>query len=189
MVVLAGLEGAGLAADAGIHLGKQGGGDLDEVHPPEEGCGGKARQIAHHAAAQGCHSVGAGHAEGHHALPQQDQLFRTLGRLSGGDGAAEDLKPRPFQAVRHPCPIQGQHVAVGHHGQLPGPGQQRPAALPHLVQQAALDLDRIFPAREGHGQRLFHSASTFSLQIRPSASRVHRRSPFPCSKASRYSPR
>ena len=178
-----------LAPHGGVHLGQQSGGDLDEVHPPEEGGGGKARQVAHHAAAQGCHPVSACHTEGHHFFPQQDQLFRTLGRLSGGDGAAEDLKARPLQAVRRPLQIQGQHIAVGHHRQLPGPGEQRPTALPRLVQQATLDLDLIFPAREGHSQRLFHSASTFSLQIRPSANRVHSRSPLPCSRASRYSPR
>mgnify|MGYP007003604265 CR=1 FL=1 len=46
---------AGFSADAAVHLGQQSGGDLDEVHPPEEGGSGKARQVAHHAAAQGCH--------------------------------------------------------------------------------------------------------------------------------------
>ncbi len=39
-----------LAAHAAVHLGQQGGGDLDKGHPPEDGGGGEARQIPHHAA-------------------------------------------------------------------------------------------------------------------------------------------
>ena len=41
----------GFAAHRGIHGGKQGRGNLNEVDAPQIACGGEARQIAHHAAA------------------------------------------------------------------------------------------------------------------------------------------
>jgi hypothetical protein len=63
-----------LAAHRGIHLGEQGRGNLDEVHPTQDGSGGKACQVSHHAAAQGDHRVGAGEGEVHHVLPQRGEL-------------------------------------------------------------------------------------------------------------------
>src|SRR5699024_12678745 len=52
-----------LSAHGGIHLGQQGGGNLDKIHAPQDSSGGKARQIAHHAAAQSRNGVGAGESE------------------------------------------------------------------------------------------------------------------------------
>ena len=91
--VFPGLEIDGhLAAHGGVHLGQQGGGELDIADAPENGGGGKARQISYHAAAQGGHGVGAGQAEGHQGLPQLRQLMGIFGVLSGGDGEAEGLE-------------------------------------------------------------------------------------------------
>ena len=51
----------GLAAHRGIHLRQQGGGDVVKINAAHVGGGGKARQIAHHAAAHGGHAVAAIH--------------------------------------------------------------------------------------------------------------------------------
>ncbi len=49
-----------LAPHGGVHLGQKCGGNLYEVHATQDGGRGEARQIAHHAAPQGHHAVGAG---------------------------------------------------------------------------------------------------------------------------------
>ncbi len=43
---------AGFTAHAGVDLGEQGGWNLDKGQAAQRGCGGKARQITNHAAAQ-----------------------------------------------------------------------------------------------------------------------------------------
>ena len=85
-----------LAPYGGIHLGQQGGGDLHEVHPPQDGGGGEPRQIPHHAAAQGRHRVGAGQPGVHHGLPQLGQTGGAFGALPGGDGVGGHLEPGPL---------------------------------------------------------------------------------------------
>ena len=52
-VLAEGVIDAGLAADGGIDLGQQGGGDLDEGDAALVAGGGKAGHVAHHATAQG----------------------------------------------------------------------------------------------------------------------------------------
>ena len=49
----------GLAPHRGIHRRQEGGGKLEEGHPPQEGGGGKAGEVPHHAAPQGNQGVGA----------------------------------------------------------------------------------------------------------------------------------
>ena len=115
-----------LPPHGGVHLGEEGGGDLDEVHPPEDGGGGEARQISHHAAPQGNHGVGAGEAEGHHLLPQDGELPGGLGGLPGGDGDQEGLKARLGEAVQHPLSVERAHRGIGDHEEPPGPGVGRP---------------------------------------------------------------
>ena len=52
----------GLAADAAVHLGQQGGGQLGQSHAPQQGTGYKARQVTGNAAAQGRDAVLPGEA-------------------------------------------------------------------------------------------------------------------------------
>ena len=87
------------SAHGGVHLGQEGGGDLNKVHPPEDGGGGEARQVPHDPAPQGHNRVGAGEAEGHHVLPQLDELMGIFGCLPGGDHLCFHLKPGAGEAV------------------------------------------------------------------------------------------
>ena len=144
-----------LAAHRRIHLGQQSGGDLDQVHPPQDGGCGKARQVPHHAAAQGHHSIGTGQAKGLEPLPEPGQLPGVLAVLPGGDGKQPGLEPGGSQALEQGLSIEGDHIAVADHRQLGRSGQRRPAALPRLGQQAPFDEDVVFPARQGH-RECFH---------------------------------
>ena len=188
-VLSGGKVDGGLAAHGGVHLGEEGGGDLDVIHPPQHGGGGKSRQVAHHAAAQGDDPVGAGEAGGHHGFPQLLQPRHRFAVLPGGDGVDGAGKARPLQAFPHGIGVQGAHGAVGDHKDLGRPGQQGAHPLPGAGEEPPLNFNVVGPSGQVYGEDLFHSASTFSLQMRPSASRVHRRSPLPWARASRYSPR
>ena len=125
----------GLAADRGVHLGQQCGGQVVEIHAPHVGGGGEARQIPRHAAAHGGHAVAAIHAQGQH-LPQEALVIvHIFAVLSGGEGADAGLTAR----ARHRPGVLLRHAAVSHH-QYP-PRQRQ--VLPRPGQCACLQQDGI----------------------------------------------
>ena len=63
---------AGLAADAGIHLGQQGGRDLHEGQAAQRGGGGEAGEVADHAAAERDHRRAALDAGGQQPVDEAD---------------------------------------------------------------------------------------------------------------------
>jgi hypothetical protein len=101
-----------LAAHRGVHLGQQGGGQLDEIHPPQNGGGGKARQVPHDPAAQGGHGVGPGEAEGQELVVKVLQHGHRLGALPWGH--LDHLHPVTggLQRARKSGGIQGRDVGV-----------------------------------------------------------------------------
>ena len=141
-----------LPSHGGVHLGQQGGGDLDKVHPPEHRGGGEARQVPHHAAPQGGHRVGAGEAKGHHLLPQLGQPGGALGLLPGGED--QGLRPEAGggQAGPHPVQVQGGHMVVGDQEDPLRMGQSGPEERPGPGKQAPVNQNVIAPARQGHGE-------------------------------------
>lgn len=84
---------AGFAAHAGVHLGEQRGGHLEEGHAPQEGGRGKAAHVPGDAAPQGDDEVRAGEAlpgQGAVHLQHRGQL---LGGLPAGNTKVETAKP------------------------------------------------------------------------------------------------
>ena len=150
-----------LATHGGVHLGQQGGGDLDEIHPPQDGGGRKASQIAYHAAAQGHYRVGAGEAEVHHVLPELGEHGGGLAALPGGDLLAGRLKAGLLQALHHPSQVEGGHIGVGHHKEAGTPGEHAAAQLARPVQGAPFDVDVIGPSGQVYPQ-CFHGRSSLS---------------------------
>ena len=130
-----------LAAHGGVHLGQEGGGELDEIHPPEDGGGGKARQVPHHAAAQGHHPVGAGKAEVQHGLPQLGEALGGFGGLTGGNLLAGGLKAAALQDGNQPGEVEGGHVGVRHHEEAGGLRADGPNGLAGGGKEAGGDLD------------------------------------------------
>ena len=162
--VLAVLEVDGhLAAHGGVHLGEEGGGDLDKVHPPEDGGGGEAGQVTHHAAAQGHHGVGAGEPKVHHILPEGAEHGGGLGGLPGGNLPAGGLKAGALQPGDEGGEVDGGHVGVGDHEELFGPGEHRAQVLPGLVEEAGADEDVVAAAGEGYGEGL-HGSTSFRVR-------------------------
>ncbi len=123
-----------LASHRGIYLGQKGGGDLDKVHSPEKGGGGKTRQVAYHSASQSYHSVSAGEAIVHDSLPQGGKVGGAFGPFSGGARKQARIETGGLQAVLHSGTVEGFYVGVGNDGDSPGPGTDPPDLLPHPVQ-------------------------------------------------------
>ena len=140
-------------------MGQQGGGDLDKVHPPQDGGGGESSQVAHHAAPQSNHGVGASQAKGHHGLPQGGQLVDALALLPSRDNSEGALEAGLCEAGLQTVLVERAHGAVGDHEQPGGPGQNLPAMGPGLGQQAPLDQNVIRSARQGHSEGFHHTAS------------------------------
>ena len=134
-----------LAPHRGIHLGQEGGGDLDIVHPPEDGGGGKAGQIPHHAAPQSHHGIGAGQAEFHHGLPQIGQMGGGFRPLPSGEDVDGILQSHPLHAGLHPVVVEGLHMVVSNHKDPVYPGADLFEFLPRPVQQPGGNQDVISP--------------------------------------------
>ena len=116
------------AAHGGIHLCKQGGGDLDKVHTPENGSGSEACKIAYHTAAQRNDGVGAGEPHIHHLFPELCQNLRAFAGLSGGNLQQCGLKACKVQTAGKTGGIQGLNIAVcdnGGHAAFQNGTQQR----------------------------------------------------------------
>ena len=84
---------AGLAADGGIDLGQQGGGDLDEGDAALVAGGGKAGHVADHAAAQGDQGAVPTEAAPQEAVEDAVQTSRVLNRSPSGRTAVWTGEP------------------------------------------------------------------------------------------------
>ena len=74
---------AGLAADGAVDLSEQRGRDLHEADAAAQDAGGKAREIADHAAAERHDEIAALEADLEQALAQRGQLAEAFRRLAG----------------------------------------------------------------------------------------------------------
>ena len=75
---------AGLAADRGIDLRQQRCGNLDETHAPPQAGGGKAGEVADHAAAERDQKIAALHARCEGRLAKLSEMGVILGRFARG---------------------------------------------------------------------------------------------------------
>ena len=90
LIFAAGKIYGGLAAHGGIHRREQGGGHLDIGQAPVVGGGGKARQVAYHAAAQGDDTIAAGKVIVKQGLHQGGIGGKGFGFFSVGKNKAGD---------------------------------------------------------------------------------------------------
>ena len=89
---------SGLAADGAVHLGQQGGRDLDEVDAAQKDAGREARQIADDPAAQRDQQALALDPLGEQAAGELGQMSEILGLLARRQRIALAAMPAPFQA-------------------------------------------------------------------------------------------
>ena len=172
-----------LAADGRVDHGEQRRRDLDEADAAQIGRGGKARQIARHAAAE----------RGDRVLPRQllraervEKLkigARALGALAVREHKAADCQPGSLQTAADRAAIQRpdrivrdeHHFFRVRHGAdlLAGP-LQKAAPDPDLIASRCVDRYR------------FHRPSTSSLRFLPSSSSCVSASPSFSTMAARY---
>ena len=150
-----------LAAHGAVHLREQRGGCLYQRHAPLIGGGGKARQIAGDAAAQGQQTVGAGKAPLCQVAAQVQPRLRRLMALPLRKGQQFSGEPRVTKAVQHRAAVQRRHGFVRRH--RPAADAQRAQQSPGAAQYAAPDVHGIaaLGQRNGNGHRLLPVFTVF----------------------------
>ena len=140
---------AGLAADRAIHLGKQGGRDLDQRNPATQDCGSEAGQVTDHAAAECQDGVVPLDAGAEQSVAQLGELGEALAGLSGRqhDGVMND--GRSGEARLQLRKMQSGNRGIGHDGDF-GPRQQRQKPGADFIGQVRTDGDIVAAPRQRH---------------------------------------
>ena len=147
----------GLAAHGGVRRGQEGGGHLDVVDSPLVGGGGEARHVAHNAAAQSNHEVGAGQLIFRQEFQHTAIGLQILALLPGGEGVEAYLEPRFLEGAAHNGGVELFHRGIGDNGAGPGLGHSRDQ-LPGPFQKAGSDVDGIGRGRiDSNGLHKNHS--------------------------------
>jgi len=127
---------------------------VGQRHAPQQGGGGKARQIAAGTAAQRYHAAGAVEAITQDVAAQLLIDGDGLGVLTGGDEVQRGVQSGGAETVQHGTAVKTGGSLVGHHG--PAGGRR---GLPQQGtgpgQQAAADVHGVGGGRELDGE-LFH---------------------------------
>ena len=183
LILARGQVDGGLAADGRIDRGQQRRRDLDEADAAQIGRGGKARQIARHAAAERSDRVLPRQLLRAERVEQLEVGARALGALSVREYKAADRQPGSLQTAADRAAIQRpdrivrdeHHFFRVRHGAdlLAGP-LQKAAPDPDLIASRCVDRYR------------FHRPSTSSLRFLPSSSSCVSASPSFSAMAARY---
>ncbi|OIQ07760.1 hypothetical protein MOOR_26500 [Moorella thermoacetica] len=104
-----------LAADAGIHLGQEGGGHLDERNPPQPGGGYKPGDIAHHSAAQGDDGGPALDPGGQGGVVEASCHLKGFGLFSIGYQGQVGLKTGCLKALLQHGPVMSSYGSIAYH--------------------------------------------------------------------------
>jgi hypothetical protein len=137
---------AGLAADRGIDLRQQGGGDLHEAHAAAHGRRREARQVPDDAAAERHHEVAALDAGGQDAVADPRPDVEGFRRLAGRDGDHRGGEAVRLEGPRQRLPVEGADMAVG--DDRGGAGAERRDPGSRLGEQPAPDQDVVGPPAE-----------------------------------------
>ena len=178
---------AGLAADRGIDLGQQRGRHLHDADAAPQDAGGKAGQIADHAAAKRDDAIAPLDAKLEQAFAERRQHGEALARLAGADHGLAEKQALSIEARLQRPEIERRHIAVADH-RAARAGKRSSDAPPGRGDQTLADDDRVAPSRKlhlddclalavGQGGRAVAHHFTF---LRPSAC-PH----SPCSRACR----
>ena len=152
-VLAARVVDGGLAAHRGIHLGQQGGGDLDKVHAALVAGGGETHHVTDHTAAQRHQRGGARVPLGHQGVEntfQRGQGFVLLAVRQDQGVALQVAQTRGnrLQVKRGDGLVADHHHLIAAHM----------AADQILAQQAAVDIDGVAAFGQRH-VKLLHTAS------------------------------
>ena len=131
-----------LPPDGCVHHCRQGSGNLNEGHSPEEGGCHKAGQVSHHAAAKGDDGVAALTAMVRQ--PRIDGLRGgyALAGFPGGNDVTVGLHAGVVKGAFDPLAVGRGHVGVGDDEHRAGEAQV-PQALSDVVEDAPIHKDRV----------------------------------------------
>ena len=145
-----GMVDGGLAADRGVDLGQDGGGQRDEVEAAHVGGGHEPRQVADRAPAEPEHRRAAVEAGGEQAVPAVLGDGQGLGGLALRDLDHRHRESRALEAGDDRRPVQAPDAGVGEQRGPPAPddGAQ---ALTDAAEGTGLDHDgvRLGPEIDG----------------------------------------
>ncbi len=139
---------AGLAADAAVHLGQQGGRALHEVQAAQHAGRAEPREVAHDAAAERHDDGAAVGARGQHRLAHARVLLPRLRCLAGGhEDLRGELQARIGQAFAQRGQVQGCDRGVADDEHAPARADACDLSA-RAAKQPIADQDRVAAARE-----------------------------------------
>ena len=131
-----------LAAHRGVHLGQQGGGDLNEVCAALVDGGGEAGEVPDHPAAESDNQVAPVQLQSQQGVAERLQAGKALGLFAGGQDDGMDGQAGRFEGPGQPRAVQAPDGLVRDHGD-PVATDEGAQARAGLVQQARTDQDII----------------------------------------------
>ena len=140
---------AGLAADRGIHLREQARRHLHEAHAAAQNRGGKAGEVAHHAAAEGNHDVAALHAELEQSLAKLGEHGKTFARFAGCHHRLAEEDVLLTEACLQRAQIERRYIGIAHQCAARA-GRSRGDARAGLGRQVFADDDVIAAAAKAN---------------------------------------
>ena len=176
-----------LAADGGIHGGQQRRRHLHERDAALVRRGGKAREVAGHAAAERDDQVAAAQAVRGQKVQQRRVGGERLAALAAGIRKRHGAKARARERRREPRGVQPRNGLPRDDGCCAARAEHLRDLRARIVEQARLH-EHVIIARGGHMDGR-HRPSTSSLRRRPSSSRRVSAGRSSRTIASRYSPR
>ena len=143
---------AGLAADRTVHLGEQGGRDLDQGKAAKHDAGGEPGDVADDAAAKRDDRGVAFDAKRQQAIGELAQVLQVLGPFAGGQDDCGVFDGGLAEGCLQGCQIEWRHVGVGDDDDA-GLAQLRAQVASRLGHQPFADDDVVAASAEVHPER------------------------------------
>jgi hypothetical protein len=137
-ILATGCVDGGFAADRRVHLSQQGGRDLNEVDAALVDRRREAREVADHAAAEGCDDVAPVQLKRQQPVGHVGQSLEALGALARRHDHGQRRDPRPVQRRGQPRAVQAPDRLVADHRRAAARLEGRNARA-GLIQQAGAD--------------------------------------------------
>ncbi len=160
----------GLAADRGIHLGQQGGGNLRKGDAALEHGGGEAGEIADHPAAQRHDQALAVDLHVEQRAGQFLQPCKAFAAFAGRHHDGTGVDAGLAQALQQWGEMEVRDMVVGHHRHRPA--RKRLQQRARLAKQAGAGMDVIGALAQSDGNDLSHGSSPGSPVHSPASVRA-----------------